>query len=89
MNWFICPLLGVGERNNLESILLMNPVADLSDPVSPLQDAEMQIYNSFSGSRNHSVLHGGWDTHSSALGLQTQQVPPLSQVPNCCWEEGQ
>jgi hypothetical protein len=27
-------------------------MADLSDPVSPLQNAEMQIYNSSSGSRN-------------------------------------
>jgi hypothetical protein len=41
--------------------------------LSPLQDAGMQVYNSFSGCRNHSALHGGWDTHS-ALGLQTQQV---------------
>jgi hypothetical protein len=31
----------------------------------------MQIYNSFSGCRNHSALHGGWDTHC-LLGLQTQ-----------------
>jgi hypothetical protein len=31
---------------------------------------------------------GGWDTHSSALGLQTQQIPTLRQVPNCCWGEG-
>jgi hypothetical protein len=30
----------------------------------------------------------GWDTHSSALGIQTQQVPPLRQAPNCCWGEG-
>jgi hypothetical protein len=27
-------------------------MADLSDPISPLQDAEMQIYNSHSGCRN-------------------------------------
>jgi hypothetical protein len=33
-------------------------VADLSDPVSPLQEAEMQVNNS-SGCRNHSALHGG------------------------------
>jgi hypothetical protein len=33
----------------------------------------MQIYTSFSGCRDHSALHGGWDSHSSALGLQTQQ----------------
>jgi hypothetical protein len=38
--------------NNLESILLLSPVEDLSDLVSPLQDSEMQIYNSFSGCRN-------------------------------------
>jgi hypothetical protein len=31
--------------NYLDSILLLSPLADLSDPVSPLQDAEMQIYN--------------------------------------------
>jgi hypothetical protein len=47
-------------------------VADLSDPVSPLQDAGMQICTS-SGCRTDIALHGGWDTHSSALGLQTQQ----------------
>jgi hypothetical protein len=41
-----------GKGNNLESILLISPVADLSDLVSPLQDAEMQIYNSLSGFRN-------------------------------------
>jgi hypothetical protein len=55
---FCLPLIG-GRGNNLESILLISPVADLSDPVSPLQDAEIQIYNSFSGCRNHSALHGG------------------------------
>jgi hypothetical protein len=43
--------------DNLDSILLISPVADLSDPVSPLHDAEMQIYNSFSGCRNDSALH--------------------------------
>jgi hypothetical protein len=26
-----------------------------------------------SGCRNDIALHGRWDTHSSALGLQTQQ----------------
>jgi hypothetical protein len=72
MSWSVCPLLGRRE-NNLESILLISPVADLSDPVFPLQGAEMQIYNSLSGCRSHSALHGGWDPHSSALGLQTQQ----------------
>jgi hypothetical protein len=82
MNW--CVGSYWGRENNLESILLISPVADLSDPVSPLQDAEMQVYNSFSGCRNHSTLHGGWDTHSSALGLQTQQVSPMRQVLNCC-----
>jgi hypothetical protein len=55
-NWFVCPLLGEG--NNLESILLISPVADLSDPISPLQGAEMQAHNS-SGCGNHSALHGG------------------------------
>jgi hypothetical protein len=47
--WFVCPYWGRG--NSLESILFISPVADLSDPVPPLQDAEMQIYNS-SGCRN-------------------------------------
>jgi hypothetical protein len=32
----------------------------------------MQIYSSSSGCRNHSALVRGRDTHSSALGLQTQ-----------------
>jgi hypothetical protein len=41
----------LGRGNDLESILLISPVADLSDPVSPLQDAKMQVYNS-SGCRN-------------------------------------
>jgi hypothetical protein len=68
MNWSVCPLLEEGK--NLDSILLISSVADLSDPVSPLQGAGMQVYNS-SGCRNHSALHGEWDTHSSALGLQT------------------
>jgi hypothetical protein len=60
MNWSVCPLLGktILRGNNLESILLISPVADLSDPVCPLQDAEMQIYNSVSGCRNYSALHG-------------------------------
>jgi hypothetical protein len=35
------------------------------------------------------AVHGGWDTHSSALGLQTQQMLPLRQASNCCWGEGQ
>jgi hypothetical protein len=54
---------------HLESILLISPVADLylsfrlqeCRPPSP-QDAGIII-----------ALRGGWDTHSSALGLQTQQ----------------
>jgi hypothetical protein len=62
----------IGRENNLESILLISPVADLSEPVSPLQGAEMQFYNSFSGSRSVVLSMGGWDTHSSALSLQTQ-----------------
>jgi hypothetical protein len=66
------PFMG-GGGNNHESILLISPVADLWDPESPLQGAGMQIYNSFSGHKNHSALHGGMDTHSSALGLQTQE----------------
>jgi hypothetical protein len=35
----------------------------------------MQIFNS-SGCRNHSSLHGGWDTHSSPLSLKTQHQSP-------------
>jgi hypothetical protein len=59
---------------NLESILLIIPVADLSDPVSPLQGAAMQIYNSLSGCRNHSALHRGVGySLICPLGLQTQQ----------------
>jgi hypothetical protein len=71
MNCFVFSLLG-GWEGNLESILLISSVADLSDPIFPLQGTGMPIYNS-SGCRNHSVLHGGWDIHSSAIGLQTQQ----------------
>jgi hypothetical protein len=41
MNWFVFPLLGW--KNNLESILLISPVAGLSDPISPLQDAECRF----------------------------------------------
>jgi hypothetical protein len=59
----------LGRGNNLEIILLISPMADLylsfrmqkCRPLSP-QDAGIII-----------ALHGGWDTHSSALGLQTQQ----------------
>jgi hypothetical protein len=88
MNWFVFPLLEEG-GNNLESILLISPVADLSDPVSPLQGTGMQIYHSFSGCKNHSALHGGMRySLICPLGLQTQQVPTLRQIPNCYWGEG-
>jgi hypothetical protein len=43
------------------SILLISPVVDLDrsdDPVSLLKGSGMQVYNSFSGCRNHSALHG-------------------------------
>jgi hypothetical protein len=71
VNWFgLHPYWGNG--NNLEWILLISPVADLSDSVSHLSDVGMQASNP-SGCRNDSALHGGWDTHSSALGYQTQQ----------------
>jgi hypothetical protein len=67
--WFA---LLLGERNNLESILLISPVSDLylsfrmqeCRPPSP-QDAGMILPCMGDGM--------GWDTHSSALGLQTQQ----------------
>jgi hypothetical protein len=55
VNWF--GLLLNGEAmDNLESILLISPVADLSDPLSPVQDAEMQIYNSFSDAGMHRFI---------------------------------
>jgi hypothetical protein len=79
----VCLPLVRGRGNNLESILLISPVADLSDPVSPRQGAEMQVYSSFSRCRKSVLYMGGWGTHSSALGLQTHQVPPQRQVPNC------
>jgi hypothetical protein len=45
-------LLLIGGGETILSILLIRPVADLLDPVSPLQGAGMQVYNSFLGSRN-------------------------------------
>jgi hypothetical protein len=46
----------------------------------PSQDAGMQVYNSFSGCRNHSALHGGMGySLICPLGLQTQQY--LNQLP--------
>jgi hypothetical protein len=45
------PFIGSG-GDNPESVLLINLVAHLSDPVSPLWDAGMQVYNSFSGCSN-------------------------------------
>jgi hypothetical protein len=36
------------------------------------QEAGMQVYNPFSGCRNAVLSIRGLDTHSSALGLQTQ-----------------
>jgi hypothetical protein len=86
MNWSVCPLWGRrGWVLNLESILLNSPVADLSDLVS-LQNAGMQVYNSFSGCRNDRALlgeGGGRDTHSSALGFQTQQLPQIFSCKLC------
>jgi hypothetical protein len=57
------PLMGQG--NNLESILLISPVANLSDSVYPLQGAGITV-----------LSIGGWDTHSSALSFQTQHPEP-------------
>jgi hypothetical protein len=55
----------LGEGNNLESILLISPVADLylsfkmqKCRLPSPQDEEMMLPSM-----------GGWDTHSSALGL--------------------
>jgi hypothetical protein len=39
----------------------------------------MQVSNS-SECRNDIALHGGWDTHSSALGLQTQQQEKRNKI---------
>jgi hypothetical protein len=40
---------------------------------TPSPGAGMQAYSSL-GCRNDMVLQGGWNTHSSALGLQTQDT---------------
>jgi hypothetical protein len=61
-----------GEGYTLESILLISPEADLSDPVSFLYDAEIGIYNSLPGCRRDMVSRGMGC--SSTLGLQTQQM---------------
>jgi hypothetical protein len=37
--------------NNLESIVIISPVADLGYPASLPQGAGMHVYNSFSGSQ--------------------------------------
>jgi hypothetical protein len=49
----------------------------------------MQVYTSFSGCRNVVLSMEGWDTHSSALGLQTQHCQvrknlklPVNTKPN-------
>jgi hypothetical protein len=39
---------------------------------TPSQGAGMQAYLPSAGWRNDMALQGGWETHSSALGLQTQ-----------------
>jgi hypothetical protein len=55
LNERVClPLIGE-EETILISILLIGPVADLSDHVCPLQDAAMQIYNSLSECRNEDL----------------------------------
>jgi hypothetical protein len=81
VNWFGLHLYW-GKGNNLESILFISPVADLSDSISPL-GCRNAVYNSLSGCRNDIALHGRWDTHSSALSLQTQQFGPRALV--CLW----
>jgi hypothetical protein len=57
-----------GRGNNIEGILLVSPVADL--------------YLSFrmQECRNNIDLHGGWDTHSSALGYQIQHTLEVSKI---------
>jgi hypothetical protein len=79
VNWFGVHLYW-GRGDNLDSILLISPGADLSDlylslecrnaVYNPSQGAGMQASNS-SGCRNDILLQvGGKATHSSALGLQ-------------------
>jgi hypothetical protein len=46
--------------------------------ITPSQDAEVIV-----------LSKGRWDTHSSALGFQNQQVPPLRQVPTAVGEREQ
>jgi hypothetical protein len=72
-----------GRGNNHESILLISPVADLSDLISPLQDAGMQIYNSFSGCRNHSTLHGGMGYSLICLRSPDtlRKIKPMENLP--------
>jgi hypothetical protein len=47
-------------------------VTDLSDPVSPLQGAEMQFTTPSQDAGIIALTMGGWATHSSSLGRQTQ-----------------
>jgi hypothetical protein len=47
----------------------------------------MQIYTSFSGCRNHSALHGGGDTHSSALQVSRPNNSYTLQL-NKYWGSG-
>jgi hypothetical protein len=86
LNELIClPLIGGGE-DNLESILLISPVTDLSDPESPLQDAEMQIYNSFSGCRNGDLqLLRIQESRCSPWGMRYSLICPLVSRPNRIW----
>jgi hypothetical protein len=60
------------QGNNLESILLISPVADLSEGYLLFRMQECR-FTTPSQDVGMNALHGGWDTQSSALGLQTQQ----------------
>jgi hypothetical protein len=66
-----------GRGNNLESILLISPVADLSDPVSPHQGAEMQFTTPSRDAGTIVLSMGGWDTHSSRIPRYATLARPL------------
>jgi hypothetical protein len=67
----VCLPLIEGVGGTIESILLICRVADISDLVSLLRGAGMQIYDSFSGCRNHSALDGVWEMGYSLIYLRS------------------
>jgi hypothetical protein len=68
MSLSVCPLL----RGNIKRILFIRPVADLWDPVSPLQGEECRFITPSQGAGLMGAVHGGWATYSSAFVIQTQ-----------------